>query len=132
MPKDTRVFRMKKRTCIISFLTVTVLLLSALAPDVEAATASGNYRFYCAQCHGLTGHGDGPNATKNQPVDPRNHTSAYEMSKLTDEDIGYVIKDGGVATSKSTLMPPFGKTLTEKEIADLVLHIRKLCNCKAR
>jgi len=30
-----------------------------------AATAEENYKFYCAQCHGLEGRGDGPNATEN-------------------------------------------------------------------
>ncbi len=107
-------------------------LLLGGTPEATAASAPENYRFYCAQCHGLEGLGDGPNATRNQPVEPRDHTSAYEMGKLTDEDISYVIRDGGVATSKSTLMPPFGATLTEAEIAELVVHIRKLCNCTAR
>ncbi len=114
---------------------ISVFALSVLlggTPEAGAASAPENYRFYCAQCHGLEGLGDGPNATRNQPVEPRDHTSAYEMGKLTDEDISYVISDGGVATSKSTLMPPFGATLTKEEIAELVVHIRKLCNCTAR
>ncbi|MBE9528562.1 MAG: cytochrome c [Proteobacteria bacterium] len=113
-------------------LIVSFVLLTASPAPSTAASAPENYRFYCAQCHGLEGLGDGPNATKNQPVEPRDHTSAYEMGKLTDEDIGYVIRDGGVATSKSTLMPPFGATLTDEEIAELVVHIRKLCNCTVR
>lgn len=115
------------------FFSLLFLLTVTVAPSIAtAASASDNYRFYCAQCHGLEGLGDGPNATRNQPVEPRDHTSAYEMGKLTDEDIGYVIRDGGVATSKSTLMPPFGATLSEEEIAELVVHIRKLCNCTVR
>lgn len=103
-----------------------------LAGISQAATAEENYRFYCAQCHGLKGKGDGPNATPNMPVSPRDHTSAAEMSKLTDADMVNAIRDGGAATSKSSLMPPFGKTLTQKEITELKDHLRKLCNCKAR
>lgn len=113
----------------------TALMLATVMPAVGvsnayAATAEDNYRFYCAQCHGLTGRGDGPNATKSQPVTPRDHTSAKEMSKLTDEDIINSITDGGAATSKSTMMPPFGKTLSKGEIAALKDYLRRLCKCK--
>lgn len=94
-----------------------------------AASAELNYKFYCAQCHGTDGKGDGPNATKSQPVSPRNHTSAKEMSKLTDQDLINVVKGGGAATSKSTMMPPFGKTLTDAEVVALKDYMRKLCNC---
>lgn len=96
----------------------------------KAASVEENYRFYCSQCHGLEGKGDGPNATKSQPVSPRNHTSSTEMSKLTDQDIINVIKGGGSATSKSTMMPPFGKTLADDEVNALKDYLRKLCNCK--
>lgn len=112
------------------FLIFALAFLNASA--AHSATAADNYRFYCAQCHGLDGKGEGPNATKNMPVSPRDHTSAYEMSKLTDDDIINVIREGGAATSKSTLMPPFGKTLTENEITALKDYLRKLCKCKAR
>jgi len=105
------------------FFTVTY------ASSGLAASASDNYAFYCAQCHGLKGRGDGPNATESQPVDPRDHTSAYEMKKLTDSDIIDVLHDGGSATSKSTLMPPFKKTLSDKEIEDLKDYLRSLCKC---
>jgi len=102
------------------------------AASKAVATAEQNYRFYCAQCHGLKGRGDGPNAVPSQPVDPRNHTSAREMSKLTDSEIIDAITEGGAATSKSTLMPPFGKTLTKAEIISLKDYIRRLCKCRAR
>jgi len=115
-------------------LVISLLLfaMAAFATQSKAATAKENYAFYCAQCHGLEGRGDGPNATKNQPVEPRDHTSAYEMSKLTDQEIIDAITGGGVAVSKSTLMPPFGKTLTKDEIADLKDHLREMCQCKAK
>ena len=108
-------------------LTLAVLFLAPTR--VQAASAEENYRFYCSQCHGLEGRGDGPNATEEQPASPRDHTSAHDMEKLTDREIISVIRDGGEATSKSTLMPPFGKTLTEKEIVDLKDYLRKLCKC---
>ncbi len=113
-------------------LALSLMLVLAVGAASFAATAAENYRFYCAQCHGLEGRGDGPNATKSQPVSPRDHTSAAEMNKLTDEDIINSITDGGAATSKSTLMPPFGKTLTKPEIAALKDYLRKLCKCKGK
>lgn len=118
------------------FFYILIAALSSVAVFqagvVFAATATENYKFYCAQCHGIDGMGDGPNATKNMPVSPRDHTSAYEMSKLTDEDIINVIREGGAATSKSTLMPPFGATLSGAEITALKDYLRKLCKCRAK
>jgi len=118
------------RTIILGAAVFALIVITAGAS--RASDAGKNYAFYCAQCHGLEGEGNGPNATRNQPVDPRDHTSAYEMGKLTDEDILNVIRDGGVATSKSTLMPPFGNTLSTEEISELKDYIRKLCNCTER
>lgn len=111
---------------------LTLLGFTASVTSANAATAEENYRFYCSQCHGLDGKGDGPNATKSQPVSPRDHTSAPEMNKLTDEDIINAITDGGPATSKSSLMPPFGKTLSKQEIVALKDYLRKLCKCKGK
>lgn len=105
------------------------LLTTPLAGTALAETARDNYRFFCAQCHGLEGKGDGPNATRHMPVDPRDHTSAYDMSKMTDQDIVDAITGGGTATAKSSLMPPFGDTLTEEEIRALKDYIRGLCDC---
>lgn len=94
-----------------------------------AVSAEENYKWYCAQCHGASGKGDGINVTKDMAVTPRNHTDAKEMGKLSDADITNAIADGGPANSKSPLMPPFGKTMTAQEIKDLTAYIRKLCNC---
>jgi mono/diheme cytochrome c family protein len=90
------------------------------------------FKFYCAQCHGLGGKGDGPNVTKDFPVSPRNFTNAAEMNKLSDADIKNVVLDGGPAMSKSPMMPPWGKTLTEAEVDALVKHLRELCQCKGK
>ncbi|MBI5644381.1 MAG: cytochrome c [Deltaproteobacteria bacterium] len=116
---------------IITAVALVAILLSYAVSSI-AATAEENYKFYCAQCHGLEGKGDGPNATKNQPVSPRDHTNAAEMNKLTDDDIINSITDGGPATSKSSLMPPFGKTLAKQEITALKDYLRKLCKCKGK
>ena len=101
--------------------------VSAGAADTEQV-----FKFYCAQCHGLTGKGDGPNVTKDFPVSPRNFTNAAEMNKLSDADIKNVILDGGPSMSKSPMMPPWGKTLSEAEVDGLIKHLRVLCACKGK
>ena len=98
----------------------------------QAADAGQLFEFYCAQCHGLEGKGDGPNVTEDFATDPRNFTNAEEMNKLTDADIRNVVIDGGPSVSKSELMPPWGKTLSNGDVDALIEYLRKLCNCKGK
>lgn len=86
------------------------------------------YRALCSQCHGLTGEGNGVNASELE-VAPRNHTDRGEMSARTDEDLRKAIAEGGQAINKSILMPNWGNHLDEQEINDLVAYLRVLC-CK--
>ena len=109
-----------------------LILLAAFvgAPAAHGETAEENYRLYCAQCHGTQGNGQGINQTAGGlAVSPRNHTNAMEMSKLSDAEIRLAISEGGDAVQKSELMPAWEKTLSAREIDDLVLYLRKLCKC---
>ncbi|MFQ5626206.1 MAG: c-type cytochrome [Methyloligellaceae bacterium] len=110
-------------------LAVAIMLVAA--PDnAGAGGAEDDYRLYCVQCHGTTGNGWGiNNMAGGLVVSPRNHTNAGEMSKLSDEELRLAIADGGDAVSKSELMPPWEGVLTEKQIAELVVYLRKLCKC---
>jgi cytochrome c oxidase cbb3-type subunit 3 len=112
----------------------TLLLLFGLATagSAQAVDVEKTFKFYCAQCHGADGKGKGPNVTKDFATTPRNFTDPKEMNKLTDADVKTAIKDGGPAVSKSELMPPWGKTLTDEEMDALVGYIRKLCQCKGK
>ena len=116
---------------------IAIAAPAALFPPLAMAPASAAgvekvFKFYCAQCHGLTGKGDGPNVTKDFPVSPRNFTSAEEMNKLTDADLKNVILDGGPSVSKSPMMPPWGKTIPEEDVDALIVYLRQLCNCKGK
>ncbi len=106
-------------------------LSSSQAQAVDAGTKEV-YDFYCAQCHGMEGAGDGPNVTDDFPVNPRNFTKKDEMNKLTDADIKNVILKGGPVVSKSPMMPPWGKTLSAEEIDSLVVYLREICQCKGK
>ena len=106
--------------------TAAVLGLAlGVVGSAQAADAKQVYEFYCAQCHGVNGDGKGINVTKDFATDPRNFTVGAEMSKRTDADIVGVIKDGGPSISKSSLMPPWGATLTKEEVDGLLAYIRK-------
>ncbi|MBT7355802.1 MAG: c-type cytochrome [Rhodospirillaceae bacterium] len=112
-------------------------VLLVLATMIGAAPAGAEdvekvFKFYCAQCHGLTGDGKGINVTEDFPVTPRAFNNAAEMNKLTDADLRNVIREGGPIASKSEMMPPWSKTLTDVEIDDLVKKLRDLCQCKGK
>ncbi len=118
----------------ISKIVLATILLSVSLVSGWAQAADGEklFKFYCAQCHGLDGGGKGPNVTKDFPVDPRNFTKSAEMNKLTDADMKNVILKGGPVASKSPMMPPWGKTLSNEEVDSLVQHLRKICKCKGK
>ncbi|MDP7548039.1 MAG: cytochrome c [Alphaproteobacteria bacterium] len=120
---------MKKLMTIAAFaaLAFTSIMAPASASETEQV-----FKFYCAQCHGLAGKGDGPNVTKDFPVSPRNFTNAEEMNKLSDADLKNVIMDGGPSVSKSPMMPPWGKTLSVEQVDGLIKHLRGICKCKGK
>lgn len=88
------------------------------------------YQWYCAQCHGLQGKGDGINAVF-LTVPPRDHTKADYLETRTDEQLFNAIKLGGVAVGRAPCMPAWGHTLDEEAIHSLVRYIRELCQCEA-
>jgi len=96
---------------------------------LKTENVQDNYNTYCVQCHGIPGDGMGVNI-KDMQVKPRNHTDAKYMRERSNTVLLRAIKEGGLAISKSALMPPWGDTLSNREIRDLVKYIRKLCKCK--
>ncbi len=116
------------------FFFILVCSVSYLFPDkVFAASAQEIYEWYCVQCHGSKGMGNGINS-KFLPVKPKDHTDKTDpkkyMRNLKDKEIFATIKNGGAARDKSELMPPWGEILSDGEIKALVKHIRKLCCSK--
>ncbi|HHI94650.1 MAG TPA: c-type cytochrome [Gammaproteobacteria bacterium] len=72
------------------------------------------YMANCFDCHGVTGEGDGPRAYFNIPR-PRNFTSEASRQVLNRPRIFNSVTNGRVGT----VMPAWGKVLTEQEIAGL-------------
>ena len=88
------------------------------------------YQLYCAQCHGVEGHGDGINAPY-LVVPPRDHTKVDYMETRSDQQLFDAIKFGGLAVGRAPCMPAWRHTFEDKMIHSLVSYIRELCNCKA-
>ncbi|HKB59096.1 MAG TPA: cytochrome c [Gallionellaceae bacterium] len=112
-----------------SRLALVIAALLAASPVFAREAAKDNYRTYCVQCHGTQGNGKGVNI-RDMSVQPRDHTDAKAMSGRSDADLFKVIKEGGLSIDKSVLMPPWGSTLSDDEIRDMVQHLRELCKCK--
>jgi mono/diheme cytochrome c family protein len=92
----------------------------------DSEQRGGNlYAYYCTACHGKTGEGDGINSFQ-LSTPPAKHADAAFMSTLSDEDIAKVIKGGGPALGRAPLMPPWGRVLNDRDVADLVAFIRAL------
>lgn len=110
---------------IILLLVAMFLAVSAQASE----TAADNYKTYCVQCHGMKGNGQGINV-RDMSVQPRDHTDAKAMSARSDDTLFKVIKEGGLSIDKSVLMPPWGDSLSDDEMHDMVQYLRTLCKCK--
>ncbi len=83
------------------------------------------FSFYCVHCHGWTGKGDGPTASKLDPR-PRNLTNGAYADFISNLDIFTAIKGGGVARNLSSAMPPWGNILQDQDIWNVVAFIRSL------
>ncbi len=88
------------------------------------------YQWYCSQCHGVEGKGNGINA-RFLTVPPRNHTKANYLETRTDEQLFQAIKLGGLSVGRAPCMPAWRHTLSEEMIHSLVQYIRELCQCEA-
>jgi len=89
------------------------------------------FEYYCSPCHGTKGKGDGTFFTIDLKPKPRNFTDVGYMKKRTDDQLIKSITDGSKAVDKSNLCPPWGKTLTDKRIKELVVYIRSLSTQEA-
>ena len=81
------------------------------------------YKANCVACHGESGKGDGPGAGVLKPP-PRDHTDRAYMSKLSDKEIGDIIKMGGAVKGKP-LMPSHPQ-INGDNLDALVAFVRSL------
>jgi mono/diheme cytochrome c family protein len=91
----------------------------------ELRLGRGVYRHYCVTCHGETGAGDGFNAYNLDPR-PRDLTDPAFQKKKSDADLADAIRRGGSGVGLSPLMPPWGRTLSQRQIGDVIEYVRTL------
>lgn len=123
----------KLKTPLVMIIGVILLLGGMLFFKEDEHIAKGRKRFYhfCVPCHGQKGRGDGFNAVNLDPQ-PRDLTDQKEvyMAKQKNKELFKVIASGGKSIGKSARMPPFGHTLSEKEIWEIVAFVRTLHSYK--
>ncbi len=83
------------------------------------------FSFYCVQCHGWGGKGDGPTAARLDPR-PRNLTNGKYSNYISNVDVFAVIKGGGPALNLGEVMPPWGNVLQDQDIWNVVSFLRTL------
>jgi cytochrome c oxidase cbb3-type subunit 3 len=102
--------------------SMALLPNSALAQDKYVKSIK-IYDTYCVQCHGVNRDGNGINS-KNMSVKPRDHTDSKAMGDTPDDTLFKAIKEGGLAVSKSVLMPKWGGVLDDNQIKEMVSYLR--------
>jgi hypothetical protein len=76
----------------------------------------------CILCHGINGNGDGDPDFKSTPKS-RNFTCKKTMTKISDGQLFWIIKNGSAGTS----MPEY-TDLNDKSIWQLIIYIREFSN----
>lgn len=92
-------------------------------PSSPSALSSAHsiYLDKCANCHGDTGKGDGPEAATHSPR-PASFAEASRMNSMTDGEVFYRITNG------RRPMPAFKNRLTDEQRWQLVLLLRTFVN----
>lgn len=85
------------------------------------------YERNCASCHGARGEGDGPLAATLQPQ-PAKHSDGEYMNALSDDYLFKVVAEGGAAVGKSPMMAPWGPSMSDQEIRDVIAFMRTLAD----
>jgi mono/diheme cytochrome c family protein len=98
---------------------------SSVAPGYEVRLGRDVFVHYCATCHGDAGAGDGFNAYNLDPR-PRDLSDPAFQKKKSDADLADTIRRGGAGVGLSSLMPPWGRTLSERQVGEVVLYVRSL------
>jgi mono/diheme cytochrome c family protein len=83
---------------------------------------------YCGPCHGPTGQGDGKFFATGLEPKPTDLSDESYLRIRTDAELFQWIREGSGAAGRSLLCPPWGKTLEEEQIRELVAFIRTLAS----
>ena len=114
----------------------TFLTVACLGVVVYAADAHGSldpllhgreiFQNNCIMCHGEDAKGTGQLAAA-LPVKPANLTDCQLTAEDPVEVVQGIIRHGGPYAGRSSVMPAFGNSLTDAEIADVARYVKSLC-----
>ena len=93
--------------------------------DYNSREGRATFLYYCAPCHGTEGHGDGFNAYNLDPK-PRDLADPTFQAQRATEDLVAVVRSGGGVAGLSPGMPPWGRTLNERQIRNVVRFLRTI------
>jgi mono/diheme cytochrome c family protein len=95
-----------------------------MAGKADAAEAGKKvFTDNCESCHGTTGKGDGPAGAS---LDPKPADLTEVAANDPDDQIFWIVNEGGAAAKLSTSMAAWKGTLSEDEIWQVITYIRTL------
>lgn len=109
----------------ISLAAITLVPLSARSAG-DSIETQRKYKAYCAECHGRYGQGNGPTSLTLE-TKPRDFGDCDRMARISDQLMIEVIRNGGYANGLSADMPAWRYVLSEEDMRDLVVLIRRFC-----
>jgi len=113
-------------------LAVSAFISADAAWAGDPAAGKAKYDMFCVSCHGPTGKGDGPVGAALNPKPRDFSVGAFKFdadkdgSVGTDADLKLVIKNGGGAYGGSPMMAPWGATLSDADLENVVAYVRTL------
>lgn len=81
---------------------------------------------YCSRCHNPESTPERVSNYDNLEVKPHPFNEGDTLNKMSDADLVAIISHGGTALNKSTLMPPYGSTLSKSDVQALIAYIRMI------
>ncbi len=102
-------------------LILTIGMLAIAVASTQAADVKENWAKHCAKCHGEDGKGQTQMGKK---LKVKDYTDAKAQESFKDDEAIKLTKEGKKEGDK-TLMKGFSDVLSEQEIKDLVVYIRK-------
>jgi mono/diheme cytochrome c family protein len=103
-------------------LAACVICPAAAWAQSDAAHGESLFAQFCAGCHGKDGRGGAH--TFMPHVDTL--TKKGYIDQVPDETLAFIIAEGGAPAGKSGYMPAWKSKLSEKDIQDIIAHIRSL------
>lgn len=91
--------------------------------DYTQAQGQRLFYTYCVWCHADSSPA-GPSNRSNVTPNPPLANDGATLNPMSDEMLRNTITLGGSAMGKSAMMPPWGKTLSQKDIAAIIAFMR--------